>query len=42
MNKKPQSKQMHDRISPRRSCNSCGYTMKMNSWNHSLSSHDVK
>ena len=39
---KPQNKQMHGRISPRRACNPCGYTMKMISWYHRLLIYDVK
>ena len=29
VNTKPQKKQMHYQISPRRTCNPCGYTMKI-------------
>ena len=39
---KPQNKQMHCRISPRRTCNPCGYTMKMSSRYHKLLIYDVK
>ena len=39
---KPQNKQMHGRISPRRACNPCGYTMKMSSRYHRLLIYDVK
>ena len=33
---------MHGRISPRRACNPCGYTMKMSSRYHRLLIYDVK
>ena len=33
---------MHDRISPRRACNPCGYTMKMSSRYPRLLIYDVK
>ena len=39
---KPQNKQMHCQISPRRVCNPCGYTMKMSSIYHRLLIYDVK
>ena len=39
---KPQNKQMHCRISPRRMCHSCGYTMKISSRYHRLLIYDVK
>ena len=39
---KPQNKQMHCQISPRRTCNPCGYTMKMGSRYHRLLIYDVK
>ena len=39
---KPQNKRMHCRISPRRACNPCGYTMKMSSRYHRLLIYDVK
>ena len=42
VNTKPQNKQMHCPISPRRTCNPCGYTMKMSSRYHSLLIYDVK
>ena len=32
---------MHGRISPRRACNPCGYTMKMSSRYHKLLIYDV-
>ena len=38
---KLQNKQMHGRISPRRACNPCGYTIKMNSRDHRLLIYDV-
>ena len=41
-NTKPQNKQIHCRIYPRRLCNSCGYTMKMSSMYHWLLIYDVK
>ena len=34
VNTKPQNKQMHCQISPRRMCNPCGYTMKISSRFH--------
>ena len=39
---KPQNKQMHCQISPRRECNPCGYTMKISSMYHRLLIYDVK
>ena len=33
---------MHGRISPRRACNPCGYTMKISSRYHRLLIYDVK
>ena len=33
---------MHCRISPRRECNPCGYTMKISSMYHMLLIYDVK
>ena len=33
---KPQNKQMHCRFSPRRTCNPCGYKMKISSRYHRL------
>ena len=36
VNTKPQNKQMHCQISPRRTCNRCGYTMKISSRFHIL------
>ena len=33
---------MHGRISPRRACNPCGYTMKMSSRYHRLLIYNVK
>ena len=33
---------MHDRISPRRACNQCGYTIKMSSGYHRLLIYNVK
>ena len=33
---------MHGRISPRRGCNPCGFTMKMSSRYHRLCIYDVK
>ena len=41
VNTKPQNKQMHGRISPRRACYPCGYTMKMSSRYHRLLIYDV-
>ena len=38
----PQNRQMHCRISPRRACNPCGYTMKISSRYHRLLIYDVK
>ena len=42
VNTKPQNKQMHYRFSPRRTCNPCGYTMKISSTYHRLLNYDVK
>ena len=42
VNMKPQNRQMHGQISPRRVCNPCGYTMKMSSRYHRLLIYDVK
>ena len=42
VNTKPQDKPMHWRISPRRSCNPCGYTVKISSRYHRLLIYDVK
>ena len=42
VNTKPQNKQMLCRISPRRACNQCGYTMKISSMYHKLLIYDVK
>ena len=39
---KPQNKQMHCQISPRRVCHPCGYTIKMGSRYHRLLIYDVK
>ena len=39
---KPQNKQMHCRISPRRTCNPCGYTMKISFLYHRVLIYDVK
>ena len=39
---KPQNKQMHGRIPPRRACNPCGYTMKISCRYHRLLIYDVK
>ena len=39
---KPQNKQMHCPLSPKRMCNPCGYTMKINSRYHRLLIYDVK
>ena len=36
VNTKPQHNQIHCRISPRRACNQCGYTMKISSLYHRL------
>ena len=33
---------MHGRISPRKACKQCGYTMKMSSRHHRLLIYDVK
>ena len=42
VNTKPQNKQMHFQISPRRMCIPCGYTMKMGSRYHKLLIYDVR
>ena len=42
VNTKPQNKQMHCCISPRRTCIPCGYTMKISSMYHRLLIYDVK
>ena len=42
VNTKPQNMKMHGRISPRRTSNPCGYTMKMSSRYHRLLIYDVK
>ena len=42
VNMKPQNKQMHCRISPRSSCNPCGYTMKISSRYHRPLIYDIK
>ena len=42
VNTKPQNKQMHCRISPRRTCNPCGYSMKISSRYNILLIYDVK
>ena len=42
VNTKPQNNQMHCQISPRRTCNPWGYTMKMSSRYHRLLIYDVK
>ena len=39
---KPQNKQMHCRISPRRTCNSYGYTVQISCWYHRLFIYDLK
>ena len=39
---KPQNKPMHCRISPRSTCNPCGYTMKISSRYHRLFIYEVK
>ena len=41
-NMKPQNKQMHCRISPGRTCNPCGYTMKISCRYQRLLIYDVK
>ena len=38
---KPQNKQKHCQISPRRVYNPCGYTMKISSMYHRLLIYDV-
>ena len=42
VNIKQQNRQMHYQISPRRECNPCGYTMKINYRYHRLLIYDVK
>ena len=42
VNTKAQNKQMHGRISPRRACNPCGYTMKISCRYHKLLIYHVK
>ena len=42
LNTKPQNKQMHCQIAPRRTCNPCDYTMKISSRYHRLLLYDVK
>ena len=42
VNTKPQNMQIHCRISPRRTCNPCGNTMKISSRYHRLLIYDVK
>ena len=42
VNKKPQTKQMHCRIAPRRTCYPCGSTMKIGSRYHRILIHYVK
>ena len=42
VNMKPQNKEMQCLISPRRTCNPCGYTMKMSSRYHRLLICDLK
>ena len=42
VNTKPQNNQMHCRISPRRACIPCAYTMKISSRYHRLLIYDVK
>ena len=42
VNTKLQNKQIHCRISPRTTCNPCGYTMKISSRYHRLLLYDVK
>ena len=42
VNMKPQNKQMLCRISPRRTCNPCDYTMKISSRYQRLLIYDVK
>ena len=39
---KPQNKQMHCRISSRRTCNPCCYTVKLSYRYHRLLVYDVK
>ena len=41
VNMKPQNKQMHCQISPRRACNPCGYSMKISTMYHRLLIYDV-
>ena len=42
VNTTPQNKHMHSQISPRITCNPCGYTMKISSRYQWLLMHDVK
>ena len=42
INTKPQNRQMHGRISHRRTCSQCGYTMKISSMYHRLLNANVK
>ena len=42
VNMKPQNKQMHCQISPRRACNPIGNTMKVSSMYHRLLIYGVK
>ena len=42
VNTKPQNKQMHCQISPKRACNPWGYTTKMSSGHHRLLIYDVQ
>ena len=42
VNMKPQNKQMDCRITPRRTCNPCGYAMKISWRYHWLLIYDVK
>ena len=42
VNTKTQNKQMHCRISPRRTCNPRGYTIKMGSRYHKLLIYNVR
>ena len=41
VNTKPQNKQMPCRFLPRKTCNSCGYTMKISSMLHRLLIYDI-
>ena len=42
INRKRQNRQMHGRISHRRTCNQCGYTMKISSMYQRLLNANVK